>query len=79
MAGRYISISSGTLQIIRNAQTAAFFLIYALDDFKSLSTSPARSRDISGEAMAPRVQSARPWTNWVEEFKSLEREKKLVY
>lgn len=78
VAGRNISISSGTFRIILKAHTAAFFLMYALEDLRSLSTSPAKSRDISGEAIAPRVQSANPCTNCVEEFKSLENKYKGI-
>lgn len=43
----------------------------------SLSTSEARSRAISGEAMAPRVHRARPTTNWVLLFRSLGRKGRL--
>ena len=71
VAGRNISINSGAFPIILNAQSAAFFLMYALDDFKSFSTSPAKSLDISGDAIAPKVQRARPCTNCVDEFRSL--------
>jgi len=56
---------------MRNAHSAAFLRMYAFGDFISRSTSEARSRDISGDAMAPNVQSARPTTNCVELFRSL--------
>ena len=74
VAGRNISISSGTRLMIRNAQRAAFFLMYAFGDFISLSTSEARSLAISGEAIAPSVHKAKPITNCVRLFKSLQRE-----
>ena len=47
--------------------------MYAFGDFISLSTSTAKSRAISGDAMAPRVHSANPTTNCVVEFKSLKQ------
>lgn len=72
VAGRNISISSGTRLMIRKAQSAAFFRMYAFGDFINLSTSAARSLAISGDAIAPRVHSARPMTNCVELFKSLQ-------
>jgi hypothetical protein len=58
---------------MRNAHNAAFLRMYAFGDFISRSTSEARSRDISGDAMAPKVHSARPTTNCVELFKSLQQ------
>lgn len=75
VAGRNISISSGTLRMIRYAQRAAFLRTYALGDFMSRSTSEAKSRDISGDAMAPRVHKARPTTNCTELFRSLQESK----
>lgn len=71
VAGKNISINSGTFRIIRNAHRAAFLRIYAFCDFSSRSTSDARSRDISGEAIAPKVHNAKPTINWVGLFKSL--------
>lgn len=71
VAGRNISIRSGTRRIILKAHNAAFFFMYAFGDFISLSTSDARSRAISGEAIAPNVQRARPTTNCVLLFRSL--------
>jgi len=51
-------------------------LIYVFVDFnKSFSASPAKSRHISGEQIAPRVQRAMPATNWSLSFKWLENEK----
>jgi len=73
VAGRKISINSGTLRIMRNAHSAAFLRIYAFGDFISRSTSEARSRDISGDAIAPKVHRARPTTNCVELFRSLKQ------
>lgn len=75
VAGKNISINSGTRLMIRKAQSAAFFRMYAFGDFISLSTSDARSLAISGDAIAPRVHNARPMTNCVELFKSLLTEK----
>lgn len=63
VAGKNISISSGTLRTILYAHNAAFFLIYVLGDFIKRSTSVARSLAISGDAIAPRVHNARPTTN----------------
>lgn len=63
--------------MILKAHSAAFFLIYALGDLISRSTSDARSLAISGDAIAPSVQSARPTTNCVLLFRSL-RKKYLV-
>jgi len=40
-------------------QCLTFFLIYAFDDFRSFSTSPARSRLISAEQIAPIVHNAK--------------------
>lgn len=77
VAGKNISNSSGTRLIILYAHSAAFFLIYALGDFISRSTSEAKSLAISGEAMAPKVQSASPTANCVVEFKSLKNLKPL--
>ena len=71
VAGKNISINSGTRLMIRKAQSAAFFRIYAFGDFINLSTSDARSLAISGDAIAPRVHNAKPMTNCVELFKSL--------
>lgn len=71
VAGRNISMRSGTLRMMRKAHSAAFFFMYAFGDLISLSTSDARSRAISGEAMAPSVHSARPTTNWVLLLRSL--------
>lgn len=75
VAGRNISISSGTRLMIRKAQSAAFFRMYAFGDFINLSTSDAKSLAISGDAIAPRVHNARPMTNCVELFKSLREQK----
>lgn len=55
-----------------NAHSVAFFRIYAFGLFISRSTSLARSRAISGDAIAPSVHSASPTTNCVGLFKSLE-------
>jgi hypothetical protein len=52
--------------MILKAQRAAFFRMYAFEDLRSFSTSGARSRAISTDAMEPSVQRARPTTNWVE-------------
>lgn len=57
--------------MMRKAQSTAFFRIYAFGDFMSFSISPARSRAISGDAIAPSVQSARPTTNCVGLLRSL--------
>lgn len=57
--------------MILKAHSAAFFLIYALGDLISRSTSDARSLAISGDAIAPSVQSASPTTNCVLLFRSL--------
>lgn len=65
-------MSSGTFRIIRNAHNAAFFRISALCDFSKRSTSEAKSRDISGDAIAPNVHRAKPTTYCVGPFKSLE-------
>jgi hypothetical protein len=48
------------LRHILIAQIAAFLLIYGLELDKMVSTSGKRSRDISTEAMFPRVTSASP-------------------
>lgn len=66
-------MSSGTRLMILKAHSAAFFLMYALGDFISRSTSLARSLAISGEAIAPSVHSASPTTNCVELFRSLHK------
>lgn len=60
--GKKFSQSSGTLRMIRSAQSAAFFLIYVLELPSSFSTSEHRSRAISEEEMFPKVHSARPTT-----------------
>lgn len=52
--------------------------MYALGDFINFSISPAKSRAISGDAIAPRVQSARPTTNCVGLFKSLQNQTTLL-
>lgn len=72
VAGRKISISSGTRRMTRKAHSVAFLRIYVFGDFIRRSTSLAKSRAISGEAIAPKVHSARPTTNCVELFKSLQ-------
>lgn len=64
--------------MILKAHRAAFLRIYAFGDFISRSTSPAKSRAISGDAIAPKVHNAKPTTNCVVEFKSL-KIKKFVY
>ena len=63
VTGRNISMRSGTLRMILKAQRAAFFRMYALEDLSSFSTSGAKSRAISTDAIEPSVQSAKPTTN----------------
>lgn len=58
----------------RNAHNVAFFRMYAFGDFIKRSTSLAKSRAISGEAIAPSVHNAKPTTNCVGLFKSLQIE-----
>ena len=70
VTGRNISMRSGTLRMILKAQRAAFFRMYALEDLSSFSTSGAKSRAISTDAIEPSVQSAKPTTNWVVLFRS---------
>uniref|UniRef100_A0A1A9ZII9 Uncharacterized protein n=1 Tax=Glossina pallidipes TaxID=7398 RepID=A0A1A9ZII9_GLOPL len=72
VAGKKISINSGTRRITRKAHRIAFLRIYVFGDFMRRSTSLAKSRAISGEAMAPNVHKAKPTTNCVELFKSLQ-------
>lgn len=76
VAGKNISIKSGTRRMTRNAHSVAFFRMYAFGDFIRRSTSLAKSRAISGEAIAPNVHNAKPTTNWVVLFKSLHRRQK---
>ena len=71
--GKYISINSGAFLMILAAQRAAFFLMYVFDDFISRSISPAKSLLISGEQIEPKQQSAKPTTNCVWLFKSLQK------
>lgn len=72
VAGKNISINSGTFKMIRKAHKAAFLRIYAFGDFNNLSTSDAKSLDISGDAIAPNVHNANPTMNCVGLFKSLQ-------
>jgi len=64
------SIRSGTLRMIRTAQSTAFLRTYELVDLSSFSTSCARSRPMSTEQIVPSVQSARPETYCIAWFKS---------
>lgn len=64
------SSRSGTFLTILIAQIAAFRLMYVLLDPMSLSISLLRSRDISSEAMLPKVARARPTTYMLEWFMS---------
>ena len=73
VAGKKISMISGTLRTTRKAHNAAFFLMYALGLRVRRSISAAKSRAISGEAMAPNVHNASPTTNWVLELRSLNK------
>ena len=65
VTGKNISINSGTLRMILKAHRAAFFRMYALEDLTNFSTSGAKSRAISTEAMEPSVHNAKPakWNN----------------
>merc|ERR1719219_1263557 len=74
VTGKNISINSGTFLMILKAHNAAFLRIYAFDDLTSFSTSGAKSRAISVDAMDPKVHRANPTTNWVELFKSVLRQ-----
>mmetsp|Transcript_26730 Transcript_26730/g.70240 ORF Transcript_26730/g.70240 Transcript_26730/m.70240 type:complete len:234 (-) Transcript_26730:236-937(-) len=74
VAGTKLSIRSGTLRMIRTAQSTAFFRMYEFADLSSFSTSDARSRAMSFEQMVPSVHRANPDTYCIGWFRSFLRE-----